>query len=67
MELVNVKEYNQRFEAEMAIEMLNNNGIDAILKSDDCGGARPYTGFSIGYIIQVKKDDFEKAKDIIRC
>ncbi len=65
MDLVIVKEYDQRYKAEMAVDLLKQNEINAILISSDQGGARPYLGMVEGFKIQVKHQDFEKAKDLL--
>ncbi len=61
MKLITVKEYTQRYEAEMDLSVLHDGGIDAILNSDDCGGLLPHLGTTEGYSIQVREDDLEKA------
>ena len=65
MDLVIVKEYNERYKGEMAVELLEQNEINAILISSDQGGARPHLGMVLGFKVQVKLQDYEKAKEII--
>jgi len=65
MDTINFKEYNQRYEAEMVIELLRKNGVDAILIANDCGGTYPSLGLSAGYRVQIDKNDLDKAKKII--
>jgi hypothetical protein len=45
--------------------MLNANGVDAVLSSDDAGGARPDVGFVQGTRILVRASDEDEARRII--
>jgi len=65
MKLETVKEYTQRYEAEMDLSIILDDGIDAILNSDDCGGLLPHLGTTEGYSIQVREEDLEKVKALL--
>ncbi len=65
MDLVTIKIYGQKYEAEMDAELLENNGIATILVSDDCGGTRPGLSFSGGCQLRINGADLEKAKKLL--
>lgn len=65
MKLVEFKEYMVRTEAEMVLDILLHNGIEAMLKSDDLAGLNPSLGFVSGYQIMVKQEQLEEAENLI--
>lgn len=65
MKLVELKEYTVRTEAEMVIDILTHNGIEAMLKSDDLAGLNPSLGLVSGYQIMVKENQLEEARNLI--
>ncbi|VAW16045.1 hypothetical protein MNBD_BACTEROID05-1103 [hydrothermal vent metagenome] len=46
-ELVVLKSYFHKHDAQMALGLLKDSGIEAILQSDDVGGFRPHLTLSI--------------------
>ena len=54
-----------RTEANAILAMLQANGIEAVLSSDDAGGARPDVGFVQGTRILVRADDEADARRAI--
>ena len=65
-ELVNVKTFLSKDEAELAKGFLSANGIRATILSDDLGGYRPHLTFGMkGIQLQVKQSDFQKAQELL--
>ena len=61
-----LQSFSTRTEAEMACDILKNNGITSMVKSDDCGGMRPALAFSTGgYIVYVEEKDYTSALQLI--
>lgn len=54
-----------RLEANSITAMLRANGIDAILSTDDAGGARPDVGFVQGTRVLVPTSDEDDARKLI--
>ncbi len=65
IDLVNVKTYSSRHEAELAKGILAVNGITAVIFGDDCGGIHPCLSFSTGIKLSVKEEDVEESKIIL--
>jgi len=64
--LIILKEFLQRHEAEMAKGLLEENGIDCVLETDDCGGLRAGMTFGSAIKLKVSSSDLEKAKDVVK-
>ncbi len=54
-----------RLEANSITAMLQANGIDAMLSTDDAGGARPDVGFVQGTRVLVPTPDEDDARSLI--
>jgi len=66
-DLVNIKTFLYRHEAEMAKGLLDEENIEAMISADDLGGYRPHLAFGMGGVqLLVKKEDVEKAQAIIK-
>ena len=64
--LVRVGSYASRVQAEMMVELLRNEGIDAITEIDDAGGLRPDVPMGMGGAkVLVRPEDEEKAREIL--
>ena len=64
--LVCVQVYKNRIEAELAKSQLEGSGIESFISVDDCGGAHPFIALGTGGAeLLVKKDDIQKARDIL--
>ncbi|MFW5643891.1 MAG: hypothetical protein ACOCYQ_07655, partial [Alkalispirochaeta sp.] len=63
--MVTVVQYPTRVEAEHVLEFLRNNGVDAILWSDDAGGLNPAIGFVESYEIRVNPVQEELARELL--
>ena len=57
--------YSYRHEAEIGRSMLEANGIEAMILSDDSGGEYPSLGSSNGVRLWVCRRDEERAKKLL--
>ena len=46
------------------LDLLADNGIDAFVKSDDCGGVDPALAFSNGTLVMVAPQNLERAREL---
>ena len=66
-ELIKIKAFPNRHEAELAKGLLAEKGIEALVSADDCGGMRHHLSFGMGRVqLLVKKEDVEKAQEILK-
>lgn len=64
--LILLQTYFHKHEAEMAVGLLQDNGIEAILQSDDLAGMRQHLTLGAGNNrVLVKEEDYLKAKEIL--
>jgi hypothetical protein len=61
-----VAEYPSEIEAEMAVSVLDTEGIGSFISKDDCGGARPWLQPVTGVKLYVRELDAERAVRILR-
>ncbi len=67
MHLVEVKNFLYRHQAEVAKGLLLDEGIEAIVSADDCGGYRPHLTFGMGAVkLLVKESDLAKAQEVLK-
>ena len=64
-EIICVKTFNSRLEAEIARGNLEANGIDSMVSADDFGGIRPELAFVQGVRLLIKKENEERALEIL--
>ena len=64
-EVICVRTFNGRLEAEIARGNLEANGIDSIVSADDGGGWRPELAFTQGVRLLIKKENEERALQIL--
>lgn len=64
--LVVVRTYSYRHEAEIGRAMLEFNGVDAMIVSEDCGGQQPFVGAAIGMKRVVRRRDEQKATMLLK-
>lgn len=57
--------YENRLDADIIKAYLAQEGIEAIIQSDDGGGTMPYLSFSNGVKIYVAQGDLEKAQGLM--
>jgi hypothetical protein len=62
---VKIYTFTDRYEADLAQGLLEANDIDAVTSSDDCGSVDPALAFGLGVRLMVKKEDFDKAKEVL--
>ncbi len=67
-EIKTVKIFDNRFEAEIAIGLLNERGIEAMIAADDCGGQlMGLTSLRKGGVkLLVREDDIERAEEALK-
>ncbi len=63
--LTKVRTFLYRHEAEMAKELLEKEGIEVLISSDDHGGIRPSLAYAGGVDLLVKKEDASQAKELL--
>ena len=63
--LVLIKSYNNEIEAKMIAQILNENGIEVMIHKDDSGSMRPHFQKVLGVQLFVKREDLERAEEII--
>ena len=63
-DLVVVRTYLNKFEAEVAKTALDAADIDSMIRADDCGGVRPGLWMS-GVDLVVRTEDAARAEDIL--
>ncbi len=56
----------QRFLAAPILGLLVDNGIDARVSSDDCGGVDPALAFALGVRVLVPLEDAERATELLK-
>ncbi len=59
---VTAETYHSRQDAELAKGFLEDKGIDAVLETDDAGGANPGLAFTQGVRVLVKAEDARQAE-----
>jgi hypothetical protein len=63
---VTVQTYHSRQDAELGKSFLEDRGIDAVLETDDAGGASPGLAFTQGVRLLVKTEDVQKAEELFK-
>ncbi len=68
-DLVVVKIFNTRIEAEIAKGLLEANKIDSIIQADDEGGMAPFPfkPTSMGIRLLIKQSDLQKAEKLLKA
>lgn len=61
-----VAAFDHRYEAEHAHRLLEEQGIHAIIWSDDAGGIYPQIGYLERYQIRVLAGDLERSRELLR-
>ena len=62
VDLIDIKTFSSRHDAELAKGFLASNGVDAVVSGDDYGGIHPGLSFSTGVRLLVKEEDVEDAQ-----
>jgi hypothetical protein len=63
-QLVTIRTFLMRIEADLAASALAAAGIDALIRPDDCGGMRPHMWYA-GIELLVREEDAEHAERIL--
>jgi hypothetical protein len=64
-ELVVVRTFNDRIEAELAQSALEAAGIESMVRGDDAGGLQPSLWTSEGVDVLVREEDAADAREIL--
>ena len=64
-ELVVVRTFSNRFEADVAKTALDAAEIDSFVRADDAGGMRPHMWPSMGVDLLVRAGDAERANEVL--
>ncbi len=64
-ELVVVRTFNDRIEAELAHSALEAAGIESMVRGDDAGGVQPGLWTSEGVDVLVREEDATNAREIL--
>jgi hypothetical protein len=64
--IVELANYGSRFEADVALGVLESSGIQAHGKYGDAGGWLPHVALVDGFRIFVFEDDLDRARDLLR-
>jgi hypothetical protein len=65
IDLVVVRTFSNRFDADLARSALEAASIDSMLRPDDAGGMRPGLWVGRGVEVLVRGEDAERAKEIL--
>jgi hypothetical protein len=63
--LVVVRTFADRIEAELAQSALKASGIESMIRADDAGGMRPAMGFSNGVALLVRVEQATAADEVL--
>jgi hypothetical protein len=64
-DLVVVRTYGFRHEAEVGRSMLEANEVDAVISGDDAGGIQPGMAAANGIKLLVRRSDGQKARQLL--
>jgi hypothetical protein len=65
MELVPIRTFVTRIDAELAKGALHAAGIESMISADDSGGTRPHLWASLGVRLLVREADLEEAESVL--
>ena len=66
-QVICIKRFSSRLEAEIARGALEAHGIKAAVSADDGGGIRPELAFVLGVRLLIKKENEERALEILEA
>ena len=65
--LIRIRVFPVRIEAEHVINILNEHGIEALIRADDAGGYRPHLSMTgAGASVLVTEENAERALEILK-
>ena len=59
------RKFNYRHEAEIVRELLEANGIEAFVTSNDCGALDPALQLAQGAVLWIAADELENARSVV--
>ena len=65
-DLVMIRNYTSEIPATLAKAALEGSGIDTMIQKDDCGGMNPFLQAVTGVQLLVRREDAERAEDILK-
>lgn len=65
-DLICIKTYNNRFEANLAKGLLVTNGVEAVVSGDDAGGSYGSIVAFGGIRLLVKEEDVQEALELLK-
>jgi len=65
LKLIKVRSFLYRHEAEMAKELLETEGVEVMISSDDHGGVRPSLAYAAGVDLLVREEDVDRASELL--
>jgi hypothetical protein len=65
-EIVLVRTFASRMDADMAKTVLEGSGVECFIQSDDCGGMGIYFDQIHGVHIFVRKEDAKRADEVLK-
>lgn len=65
--IVELANFGSRFEAEIAMSLLESNGIQATAKFGDAGGWMPHIALLDGFRVCVFDEDLDRARELLRA
>jgi hypothetical protein len=66
-DLVIVRTFLNRFEADVAKSALDAAGIDSIIRADDAGGMRPAMSMGSAVELVVRAEDAARAREVLNA
>ncbi len=67
MELVVIREYESWLDVQRTRQLLEGEGIDCIVSSDDAGGNIPALSILHQHQVKVREEDKERAEEILQA
>lgn len=64
--LITIKTYGNRVEAEADKNLIENYNIKAVIFADDCGGACPHMTFTGGVQLLTNKENQKEVRKILK-
>jgi hypothetical protein len=64
-DLIVVRSFTTRTEAEIAQSALDAYGVECVISSDDCAGLRPAMTLTRGVQLLIRPDDRERAEEVL--
>ncbi len=61
-----LESFTYRHEAEIIVGILDEDNIQSIVESDDCGGLDPALQYTSGVRLYVEKNSLEKAQVLLK-